>query len=218
MTQFPYITKADFPAYAQMTLNVDDRFITNAVNDAYNFDVIPVLSDAMMTTIKSALDKTTTWNNSSPYTVNAIVLSDGDYWICLVDNTDSEPTDINTDWHLLEIMSFWKEYIKPYFILSAYSRFLLWHGANITQFGTRQINEDTSVEISDKRRGELISDIKGKINIYLSNLNKYFNSVGGIFDGVTYTKDCGDNTEPTRGGFDIWGVGFKKKKRCEEDY
>jgi len=102
--------------------------------------------------------------------------------------------------------------------MSAYSRFLLWHGANVTQFGTRQINEETSVEISDKRRGELLAEVRNEINVYLSRLNKNFNSVKGIFDGVTYAIDCGDNTKSTR-GFNVWGVGEKKPKNkcCDGD-
>ena len=37
-----------------------------------------------------------------------------------------------------ELQSFLDTYIKPYLILGAYSKFLLWHGNNISQFGIRK--------------------------------------------------------------------------------
>lgn len=220
MTEFPYITKADFPDYAQMTSNIEDRFITNAVNDAYNFDTLPVLPDAMLANIIAYLTAATTWSAVTAYVVGNKVVSDGRYYTCLINNTNSIPTSSNANWNETALMAFYVDYIKPYIVMSAYSRFLLWHGANVTQFGLRQINEESSQQITDKWRGELLQDIKAKINIYLSNLNKRFNDVSGAFDGTTYTIDAGDNTEPTRTGAQIWGVGFPNKKRvkCPDEY
>ena len=220
MNQFKWLTKEDFGQYAQMTVNIDERFIDSAVNDALNFDLVPVVSDSMLDAVRAVLEiNPIQWSRTKTYIIGNKVFSDGIYYLCLVGNSDSEPTSANTDWAEIELMTFWTNYIKPYFVMSAYSRFLLWHGANITQFGARQINEDTSTEITDKRRGELLADIKGKVNIYLSRLNKEFARVRGIFDSVTYTIDADDNTEPTR-GTNIWGVGYPNRKRikCPNEY
>lgn len=214
-----WLNKEDFGKYVQLTVNLESRLIDPHISDAYLFDVVPVLSDTMMDAIKAVLDiNPIQWSKNTTYAVGDKVFYDGVYYSCAVVNTDSLPTSSNTNWEQIDLMTFWLEYVKPYFVLSAYSRFLLWHGANITQFGTRQINEDTSTEISDKRRGELMADIRNKINTYLSRLNKKFSSVNGVFDGVTYTVDCEDNTTPTRGAT-IWGVGAlgKTKNKCCED-
>lgn len=220
MTEFPYITKTDFPDYAQMTSNIESRFITNAVNDAYNFDTLPVLPDTMLANIVTYLAAATTWSAVTAYVVGNKVVSGGRYYTCLINNTNSIPTSSNANWSETELMAFYVDYIKPYIVMSAYSRFLFWHGANVTQFGLRQNNEETSVEVSDKRRAELLQDIKAKINIYLSNLNKEFDDVSGVFDGTTYTIDTYDNNEPTRTGAQIWGVGYpnKNKVKCPDDY
>lgn len=222
MIQFTYITKSDFTPYVQMTQNIDDRFITNAVNDAYNFDVVPVMSDTMLTAILAYLDSAVTWSTATAYVVGNKVVSGGRYYTCLINNTNSTPGATNVNWGETELMEFYVDYIKPYFVLSAYARFLLWQGANITQYGIVQPIESNGVSqpITDKWRGELLADVKGKINIYLSNLNKQFNTVSGVFDSVTYTIDSTDNTTPDRGGFAIWGVGYpdNKKVKCPDEY
>lgn len=213
MKKFPYITKEDFQPYAQVTKNIEDRFIELAVNKAYNLDILPVLNDTMLDNIVTVLAiNPIQWSRQTAYVLNDKVFSDGIYYRCLIANTDSIPVAGNTNWTEIELMTFWTDYIKPYFILSAYARFLLWHGANITQYGTRQNNEDTSVEITDKRRGELLAETKEMINVYLSNLNKQFDSVGGTFDSTNYPLQCCDNNTPTRGGATIWGVGYGVKR------
>jgi len=220
MTPFPYITKTDFAPYAQISTNIEDRFVTLAVNKAYNLDVLPVLNDTMLGNIYTYLAASATWVNTTAYVVGNKVKYSDRYYTCLIANTGSTPSPTNANWSETELMAFYVDFIKPYFVMSAYSRFLLWHGANITQYGARQNNEDTSAEISDKRRGELLAETKELINVYLSNLNTQFNTVSGTFDGTNYPNQCCDNNLPTRGGYAIWGVGYpntvnkKKKNNC----
>jgi len=42
------------------------------------------------------------WNNETPYLAGSIVQHSGNLWKCKVDNTNSEPTDINTRWENIE--------------------------------------------------------------------------------------------------------------------
>jgi hypothetical protein len=91
-----------------------------------------------------------------------------------------------------QLTELFNTYIKPYLIFTAYYKFMLWHGANVSQFGTRQNQEDTSQEISDKRRGELLGDIQSKINIYLSRLKDKLKDDDYTYDSVVYDwfNDC----------------------------
>jgi len=86
-----------------------------------------------------------------------------------------------------KLQSFLDTYIKPYLILGAYSKFLLWHGNNISQFGIRNNNEDTSTEVSDKRKGELIADVEHRTNKYLAIMNRELFLANYTFDGTVYT-------------------------------
>lgn len=96
-------------------------------------------------------------------------------------------SDITGDLSLRpELQSFLDEYIKPYLIYGTYEKFLLWHGRNVSQFGLRQNNEDTSEAISDKARGELMADARGQANIYLNKMNRQLLKVNHKFDSVTY--------------------------------
>lgn len=84
------------------------------------------------------------------------------------------------------------DYIKPYLICSAFARYLLWTGRNISQFGIRTNNEDTSTEISDKARAELIADINNKKAWYLARFKKAIYDADYTYDSVVYdfTDDC----------------------------
>lgn len=97
---------------------------------------------------------------------------------------DTSPAD--------ELYTFRITYVTPLLVLLAYQRFLLWAGRSITQYGLRQINEDTSVEISDKARAELINDIKSKCNIVWTTFYNALKDAEYTFDGVTYDFDCED--------------------------
>lgn len=85
-----------------------------------------------------------------------------------------------------ELQIFLDTYVKPYLILGAYDKFLLWHGRNVNQYGLRENNEDTSNPISDKARAELMADIRRKANVCLLDMNKHLNDVSYTFDGVVY--------------------------------
>jgi len=86
---FNWINKEDFGKYAQLTVNIDSRFIDTAVSKAYDFDVRPVVSDTMLDAIKAVLETNPIqWSKNKTYAVNDIVFFDSVYYKCLVINTD----------------------------------------------------------------------------------------------------------------------------------
>lgn len=221
---FKWLTRFDFSDSFKMNDNIPEQAITTAVNDAYNYDVITTLPDALMEDIKEILlSNPKQWTKSAIYSVGDKVIYDGVYYRAAVSNDNSQPSLSNTDWEVIQLMQFWTGYVKPYFQACAYYRFFVWHGANVTQFGARQNNEDTSQEISDKRKGELLADISGKKDINLARLTKRFNDVLFTLDGIVYEYDNGDTQKPNQ-GVRIWGVGATArsnrylKDRCCDDY
>lgn len=96
-----------------------------------------------------------------------------------------------------ELVAFFNEFVKGYLVCKAYARLLLWLGRNITQFGLRVNNEDTSTEVSDTARAALIADINSKANVYLIKMQKRFETVNGTFDTIVYGASCsGGNVKP----------------------
>lgn len=93
-----------------------------------------------------------------------------------------------------ELVAFWNDYVKPLIVLKAYCRFLLYHGRNITQYGIRVNNEDTSNDVGDKGRGELMADNEHKANVYLMKLKERLDAVNYTFDSVVYEYAC--NNKP----------------------
>lgn len=90
-----------------------------------------------------------------------------------------------------ELLAFFNDYLKPFIVCKAYARFLLWAGRNITQFGLRVNNEDTSTEVTDKARAEMIADIEHKANVYLARMSTNLKEKAYTFDTIVYSFDCG---------------------------
>lgn len=111
-----------------------------------------------------------------------------------------------------ELQSFLNTYIKPYLISGAYEKFLLWHGRNISQFGIRKNTEDTSEEISNTERAELLADIRRKTNVYLNIMKRELIKANSTFDGVAYSfynDQYVTNSKPNTGIKQVGKTRFK---------
>lgn len=94
-----------------------------------------------------------------------------------------------------ELHGFYTNYILKFMVCKAHSRFLLWQGNNITQFGVRSNIENTSEPVSDKTRSELIASSEHKANIYLAQLTSYLDSISYTLDDIKYGyQNC--NSKP----------------------
>lgn len=217
MSNFKWLTVYDIKGVFKISENIPEADIEAAVSDAYNFDMLTTLPDSMFDDIKSILEiNPIQWSSNKSYVVGNKVFFDGVYYNCLVNNTDSEPSASNTDWEVIELMQFWLNYVKPFFISKAYSRFFLWHGANVTQYGTTEVIGEERQSISAQKKAELMADIDGKCDIYLGRLTKYFKNVNQTFDGTLYELDTDDSTR-LDSQVKIWGQkGIKKKDWCDK--
>lgn len=117
-------------------------------------------------------------------------------------------SSVNNRAELLELVN---TYIKPYLVCGAYYNYLLWAGRDLTQAGIRVHNSESSSEISDKGRGELMADISKKRNVYLSKLKKKLCNDEYTYDGITYTMydDIGKSYPKSKIG--ISRIGKKQK-------
>jgi len=116
-----------------------------------------------------------------------------------------------------ELQLFLDTYIKPYLICGAYEKFLLWHGNNVSQFGIRNNIEDTSQQVSDKTKGELLADVKRKTNAYLSIMTRELYRSNYTFDGIVYTFFDDPYKTRSKRHIGIKQVG-KKYKNINIDY
>ena len=87
-----------------------------------------------------------------------------------------------------ELKAFWNDYFKQVWAYKSYVRFFTWHGNNITQFGLVNISDDSTQRISDKVRGELISNIESDLAVYHQRMMNRLTEVNYTFDSVVYTK------------------------------
>jgi len=193
---FKWLTVYDIKSVFKISENIPETDIDVAVTDAYNFDVITSLPDSLMDAIKVWLMiNPIQWNSSTSYVVGDKVFYNGVYYLCAANNSNSQPSSTNVNWEVSELMNFWSGYVKPYFIACAYSRFFLWHGANVTQYGITEVIGEERQSISSQKKAELLADVGNKIDVFLARLTKANSTANYTFDGVTYDLDCGDTSK-----------------------
>lgn len=205
------INKHDFSTHVQFTANIDERLLNFHISDAETFDLANALPNELIQKLKDCTEQNPdAWNRTTPYAVNDLVKHEDVYYKAVATSTGSKPSSANTNWKEVEVMSFFTAFVKPFLVCASYYRFLNWHGANVTQFGIRQINEDTSNEVSEGRRGELMADINNKKQHYLSLMLKRFSDVAYTFDEVKYeTTDCNTPAQSVAGIYALGGKNLK---------
>lgn len=207
------ISKVDIKDFTQFTLNIEDRIFNHNILDAQEFDLKPTIGDIMFDAlIVAAPNGYAAWNVLTPYVLDEYVVYANKVYKALQPNTGSQPDTSPLDWVINELGTFFYVYLRPFLVFCSYKKFLLWAGTNLTQYGLVKIDEDTSEEISDQRRAELIADVKQKANIWLSRLRGRLCEVNNTFDLVNYSQTNGNYNVNPRKTFQIRPVGGIYKK------
>lgn len=208
------LSKSDINLYYKFSENIPDAQINPFINDAEIFDMQSILPTGMYTALLAQVPRPQiAWDRTTSYTVGNIIFHIDRFYKCLIVNSNSEPTLINTNWGEAELLNLWLNYIKPFYAYNAIYRFLLEHGANITQFGFVVTKEtDVTQEVSDKRRAEIRNSTLSKCNHYLGMFNNKMKVAANTFDGVLYTFDnCTDKRAKPR--FGLFQQGCSDRKR-----
>jgi hypothetical protein len=83
---------------------------------------------------------------------------------------------------------FWNTYLRPYVVLRIFTDMCATHGFILSATGVVSFTDrdNTSAPVSEVSRGMLVRQYTSLREDYLTRLMFYFDSVNGIFDGVTY--------------------------------
>lgn len=208
------INKQDIKNYVQFTLNIENRIIDPNILDSQEYDLRPMLGDAMYLQLETDFSNIilANWDIADTYQVNDFVIYNNIVYKALVITTGNQP-DINpADWEENELGTFYIKYLKPYLVFKSFSRFLLWIGRNITQYGLREMNEETSVPVSDEGRSALIKDIKGKASIWENRISNYLCDVHWTFDTIKYEVDTDDYKQYPKKTFNIRPISKERRR------
>lgn len=202
------INKIDIQQFTQFTQNIEDRIFNHNILDGQEFDLKPVIGNKMFDAlILAAPNGYSNWNALTAYAVNDLIVDGSSVYIAINPNTGNQPSLNPADWSVNELGTFFLNFLKPFLVFVSYGNFLLWAGTNLTQYGIVQIDEDTSEQITDQRRAELIANVKKKSNIWLSRLKRQMCEVNETFDSVNYSQTDGDFKANPRKTFNIRPVG-----------
>jgi len=92
-----------------------------------------------------------------------------------------------------ELADLFEKYIKAWICNRTIYSFYSEHGINVTQYGMRVMNEDTSQPVAPEDRAVLLQRVKNKANAYWLRLDKKMADDNYTYDNITYQKDCQKN-------------------------
>ena len=89
-----------------------------------------------------------------------------------------------------ELEAFFENYIKQWICFITCYQFYSVHGINVTQYGLRVMNEDTSVPVDPTDRAAFLQHYKNNGQAYLLRMNKSLDKANYTFDGIKYENPC----------------------------
>lgn len=89
-----------------------------------------------------------------------------------------------------QLKSFFDNYVKQWICFTTYYNFCTVHGINVTQYGIRVNNEDTSVPVDPQDRAKFNQAYKNKGNAYYLRMNKELDAKAYTFDNIKYDEVC----------------------------
>lgn len=177
--------------------------------EVQEFDLPNVLNENLISLIDTNIKlKIQQWKNKT-YNQGDKVFYDNVYYIAKQTTTDN-PENSN-EWEVFEAMTFYHNFVKPFMCMKTMEKYAPLIGLHMTQWGLEQYSQDSFSQVTDKRRSELLNQIKGKSNVYLYKLEKELKGLNYILDGVEYKTEC----KIKKASFSVIGA---STKRVNYDY
>lgn len=180
------ITKADLKDYTRVSVNVADLLINPAIGDAHTFDVLPLLDGAevqQLAAYLAAADQPAFAASYAAAEARGFPASE----LALL-----QASPLYTR-HVLYLTA-----VRPLLCYETYRRFLLDHGAHVTENGVETFSSGNNQPISQAQRTEMRADAAAKCTYYRAVLAGALRT----YRGPTSTPCCGDGAtrRPGAGG------------------
>jgi hypothetical protein len=88
-----------------------------------------------------------------------------------------------------ELATLFEDYIKAWICNKTIYSFYSQHGINVTQYGIRVMNEDTSQPVAPEDRAMLLQTVKNNANAYWLRLDKRMADDNYTYDNITYNDE-----------------------------
>jgi hypothetical protein len=185
------ITKADLPDYTKVSANVGDHLINPVIRDAHTFDVGPLLNSGEQQALAAYLAAA-----DRPAFVTAYKAAEL-LGFPLAELAVLQASPLHRP-HVLYTTA-----VRPLLCYETYRRFLLDHGAHVTENGVETFSSGNNAPISGGQRAEMRADAAAKCSHYRAVLAGALAAYRGPGAG---TGTCGPNAanrRPTAGGAKI---------------
>lgn len=168
-----FITKADLPDFVKFSVNIADNLINPDIRDAHEFDVLPLLSPAVV---------------AACVAYRAVPAADVAAYLALPE-AEQVLSPLHRPYRLYAA-------VRGLLCHESYRRFLLGHGVHITPNGAETISDVGHQPITTAQRTELRSDAQAKCSIYRAKLLAALR----VYEGPSATTCHSRPSRPGAGG------------------
>ncbi|MDO7888202.1 DUF6712 family protein [Hymenobacter cheonanensis] len=181
------ITKADLGDYTRVSANVADLLINPAIRDAHTFDVLPLLAGSEAQLLAAYL----TDAGRPAFAVSYAAAEALGFPEAELAALQASPLYQR---HVLYVSA-----VRPLLCYETYRRFLLDHGAHVTENGVETFSSGNNQPISQAQRTEMRADAAAKCSHYRALLTGALHTYRGPAAAAT-ACGAGPNRRPGAGG------------------
>lgn len=189
--EFAFLGVEDLIPIIAISPNTDFNRVRPHIIEAQILDLVSIFGETFYSDLKVKVKANyKQYQQGKTYSINDIVFYEEAYYKALA-STSSTPN--STDWQVNELLTFYHLYVKIFLACATVTKYLPFMDLHQTQWGLEQYNQEGFGQVSDKRRAELVNNIKSKMEVYKTRMLNYFEKVDGTFDGVKYEVTCSAN-------------------------
>lgn len=211
------IKKKHIAQVLSFTLNIGEDKINHHILNATKYDLKPYIGNELITALGlvcvASEDWDGDWAEAVSYEEDDIVIHGEGVWLCLNDNTDSEPDAGNTDWELMELETLWYFNFRVYLANNSIARYCVRAGKNFTQFGITKPLEPsgTAAPVDPKELAAMIKDFENdaskEFSLLTVALGAYESGNKWTIGGEDYSKPDGQvSIKKTKSSFGIGAI------------
>lgn len=182
------ISASNIRQYAKLRFNVTDI-------DIYIEEAQEYLKKKMNSDLYDRMLVVSTysaWSNATAYTAGNYVTYSGSLWKCLVGNTNSAPTSVNTNWDEQDIYEGFLILQKSLSYI-ALSKMLIEHGIEIQADGlVKYSGAESQTAVSSDERAALVNKYQNKGDSVFTEFLTWIDDVSYLVDTVSYPFTSSD--------------------------
>ena len=145
--------------------------------------LIPAALYSVLNTVATAKYKA--WTRTKTYSIGNRILWEQRLYASLTSHSASQPPNA-TNWNELEIWSVYRDFIKPYILYQAASKYVVWADKWMVQEGSRRVMTQVNEPLTAEEVAQMGNSLQSTADKYFLAYERYMDENDYTIDDVEY--------------------------------